>query len=271
LPGIGLFATLAQLRRFYPTIFCWCTLALMPPCADYRFGRFTKIWYYYQNCRYPSMATAIPRTDVRTHILDTALSLLGAHGVAYLTQPRVSKAAGVRQSHLTYYFPTRGDLMIAVARHSMDMIARPLLAQAQEGALTAAQVPGVLSEALTDRRRMRIMLGLIAAADEDPQVREALREIVRLLRTRFSLLFGMLGLPGDPQSVALVHTFVVGAAVLYHARADETARREAQAAVRFITGLIPHLSETAQPNANVRAAKRRSLMRKDHDRKDPQP
>ena len=187
------------------------------------------------------MATAIPKTDVRTHILDTALSLLGAHGVAYLTQPRVSKAAGVRQSHLTYYFPTRGDLMVAVARHSMDMIARPLLAQAQEGALTAAQVPGVLSEALTDRRRMRIMLGLIAAADE------------------------------DPQSVALVHTFVVGAAVLYHARADDIARREAQAAVRFITGLIPHLSDTAHPIARVRAAERRSPMRKDHDRKGPQP
>src|SRR5881227_2373362 len=71
--------------------------------------------------------------EVRERILEAALSLLAESGAHELTQPRVSKAAGVRQSHLTYYFPTRADLLVAVARHGMEILAGPLLDQAQRG------------------------------------------------------------------------------------------------------------------------------------------
>jgi AcrR family transcriptional regulator len=182
-----------------------------------------------------------PRQDIRRHLLDTAFGLLGEHGVAYLTQPRVSKAAGVRQSHLTYYFPTRADLLVAVARHGMEILAGPLLDQAQRGAVTPAQMPAILTAALTDRRRIRAVLGLIVAADEDPQVREALRELLKMVRARLTEVFGALGMPADAESVALIHTFVVGAAVLHHARGDEAGRREAEVAVRFIMDLAPRL------------------------------
>jgi AcrR family transcriptional regulator len=178
---------------------------------------------------------------VRTRILDTAFGLLAEHGVAYLTQPRVSRAAGVRQSHLTYYFPTRGDLLAGVARHSMEILAGPMLDQAHKGVLTPARMSAVLARALTDRRRVRAVLGLIVAADEDPAVREALRELLKLVRARLAEVFAAVGMPDDPHSVALVHTFVVGAAVLHHARADDAGRREAEAAVSFVTGLAPTL------------------------------
>jgi DNA-binding transcriptional regulator YbjK len=35
-------------------------------------------------------------------ILDTALGLLRREGVTALTQPRIAKASGLRQSHITY-------------------------------------------------------------------------------------------------------------------------------------------------------------------------
>lgn len=187
-----------------------------------------------------------PRADVRTHILDTAFGLLAEHGVAWLTQTRISKAAGVRQSHLTYYFPRRGDLLAGVAQHFMNSVSQMWIARAKDGTLSAQQLPDVLAEALTDRRTIRAMLGLISAADEDPQIREALRAIVRLIRARLAALFDVLSLPSDPQSIALAHTFIVGAAVLHHARADERARREAEVAVRFIAALLPTL-RAAQP------------------------
>lgn len=189
------------------------------------------------------------RADVRTHILDTAFGLLAEHGVAWLTQTRVSKAAGVRQSHLTYYFPRRGDLLAGVAQHFMLGISQMWLTRAKEGTLGAQQLPGVLTEALTDRRSIRAMLGLISAADEDPQIREALRAIVRLIRARLAALFAMLSLPSDERSIALAHTFIVGAAVLHHARADERARREAEVAVRFIAALLPTLQRGRKPRA----------------------
>ncbi|MFH1604973.1 MAG: TetR/AcrR family transcriptional regulator [Pseudomonadota bacterium] len=196
---------------------------------------------------------------MRTRILDTALGLLGEHGVAHLTQPRVSKAAGVRQSHLTYYFPTRGDLLVAVARHSLEAIARPLVSQARAGAISAERIPAALIEALTDRRRVRVMLGLVAAADEDPGVRDELRETVHMLRGHFSTLFGLLGFPRNRQHVALVHTVVVGSAVLYHACADDTARRDAEAAVRFVTAVLPRLHRQAPRGRAVRKKTRGPL------------
>src|SRR2546428_10805001 len=64
--------------------------------------------------------------DVRDRILEAALGLLAESGAHELTQPRVSKAAGVRQSHLTYYFPTRADLLQEVARYSIERLAGQL-------------------------------------------------------------------------------------------------------------------------------------------------
>ena len=58
--------------------------------------------------------------DVRSAILDAGSSLLREHGIAALTQPRVAAAAGVKQSHLTYYFPKRADLLIGIATHTVD-------------------------------------------------------------------------------------------------------------------------------------------------------
>ena len=58
--------------------------------------------------------------DVRTSILEAALTLLADHGVSRLTQPGVARAAGIRQSHLTYYFPTRADLLKATALYSIE-------------------------------------------------------------------------------------------------------------------------------------------------------
>ena len=208
------------------------------------------------------MPLASPRADVRTHLLQTALGLLAEHGVAWLTQTRVSRAAGVRQSHLTYYFPRRGDLLAGVAQHFLETVSTGWLARAQGGALTARDLPATLAAALTDRRGIRAMLGLIAAADEDPQVRAALRAIVARVRARFAALFSALGLPDDPASVALAHTFVVGAAVLHHARANAMARREAELAVGFIAGLLPRLPELQRASRPVAAGSRRRARAK---------
>jgi AcrR family transcriptional regulator len=60
---------------------------------------------------------------------ETALGLLAESGAHDLTQSKVSRAAGVRQSHLTYYLPTRADLLQEVARHSVEKLAGELAAE----------------------------------------------------------------------------------------------------------------------------------------------
>src|SRR5437762_11032390 len=110
--------------------------------------------------------------QVRSRILEAALKLLAESGAHELTQPRVAKAAGVRQSHLTYYFPTRGELLQEVARHSIEKLAEQL-AHARPGAL-----PGGIAAGAADKRRSRVMLGLVTAADRDPQIKKRMRRFV---------------------------------------------------------------------------------------------
>jgi AcrR family transcriptional regulator len=54
--------------------------------------------------------------DRREVILKAAIATLREYGYSGFTQPRVAKRADVRQSHLTYYFPTRLALLEGVAR-----------------------------------------------------------------------------------------------------------------------------------------------------------
>jgi AcrR family transcriptional regulator len=161
--------------------------------------------------------------NVRSRIVQAALELLAEGGE--LTQPRVSRAAGVRQSHLTYYFPTVTDLLQAVARHSFDRLAGEL---GRGGARRAPSVAAGMARATADKRRVRMMLGLVTAADREPALKPRMRAFVKELRARIAPMLEAAGLEVSDQGMAFIHTVVVGAAVLQLARDNAEARREAR-------------------------------------------
>jgi AcrR family transcriptional regulator len=163
---------------------------------------------------------------VRDRILEAALGLLAEGGAHELTQPRVARAAGVRQSHLTYYFPTRGELLQEIARHSIEKLAGQL-AHAREGTVIDAIAAGA-----ADKRRSRVMLGLVGAADRDPKIKQRMRRFVSELRARMTPVLGAAGLETDPDSVAFFHACIIGCAVLQLARDNAQARSEAKAVLR---------------------------------------
>lgn len=162
--------------------------------------------------------------DVRSRILDAALGLLGEGGE--LTQPRLSRAAGVRQSHLTYYFPTVTDLMQAVARHSLDRLAQEV--HEAGAAKRPASLANAIAHGAGDKRRARLMLGLVTAADRDAALKPRMRAFVKELRGRVSGLLRAGGVEVDDDAVAFMHTVIVGAAVLQFARDNAEARKEAR-------------------------------------------
>jgi len=163
--------------------------------------------------------------DVRSRIIEAAFGLLAGGGE--LTQPRVSRAAGVRQSHLTYYFPTITDLLQAVARHSFDRLAAEF--GAAGGRRRGASIAEGIARATRDKRRVRMMLGLVVAADRDPSLKPRMRAFVKELRGRIAPMLGAAGLDLGEHDMAFIHTVVVGAAVLQLARDSAQARREARA------------------------------------------
>jgi AcrR family transcriptional regulator len=171
---------------------------------------------------------------VRHRILEAALRLLAERGAHELTQPRVARAAGVRQSHLTYYFPTRADLLQAVARHSIATLTGEL---AQVPHTPAAVARGVAAGA-ADKRRVRLMLGLVGAADRDPAIKRRLRKFIPELRSMMVPTLEAAGLRTDPESVAFFHAVTVGCAVLQLARDNAEARAEAKSVLRRAAGAI---------------------------------
>lgn len=164
--------------------------------------------------------------SVRERILEAALRLLAESGAHELTQPRVAKAAGVRQSHLTYYFPTRGELLQGVARHSIGKLAGQLARSPRK------TLPESIAAGAADKRRSRVMLGLVTAADRDPAIKRRMRKFVHELRGRMTPLLEAGGLRADPQSIAFFHCCVIGCAVLQLARDNAEARAEARAVLK---------------------------------------
>lgn len=175
--------------------------------------------------------------DVRSRILDAALGVLAEGGARELTQPRVAKAAGIRQSHLTYYFPTVNDLLQAVARHSVDALTSSL---AREGARGPRSFAEAIAQGSADKRRVRVMLGLVAAADRDASLKPRLREFIAELRAMLVPALRAVGLDATPDEVAFLHSVVIGQAVLQLARDDEASRKEARNVLAMAAGFLRH-------------------------------
>lgn len=155
----------------------------------------------------------MPPTEVRARVLAAAMSLLRAQGLAGLTQPRVAKAAGVSQSHLTYYFPTRADLLRAVLEAAVaGQIAN--LGQAMAAPASPAERLRALATALTEAENTRVLVSLVLAADSDPAFRELYGALVSAMRERAAVLLTGAGLSPTPAQVALLHALGTGLAVM---------------------------------------------------------
>jgi AcrR family transcriptional regulator len=151
---------------------------------------------------------------VRERLLTAAIELIREHGPAGLTQPRVAKAAGISQSHLTYYFPTRAALLAAV----LERAAEGQLAGMKHAFATVGRGPGklaaALGAALEQPQNSRLLVSFALAADQDPQVRAIFESLARNMRAEIAAAMAKLDLPDDPQAVAMIHTIGTGLAVL---------------------------------------------------------
>lgn len=179
-------------------------------------------------------------THVRQRILDAALGLMAEHGFMEVTQPKIARAAGVRQSHLTYYFPTRAELLKALAMHSIEILLGSLATGASAGKLTPALFAQFAGEALADKRGARVMLGLIVSSEEDREIKQFLRDFVVRVRATLTDVARLLGRDPDQSNIVALHMLFVGAAVLNVARDDANSRREcAQIARLAVEAFLP--------------------------------
>ena len=97
----------------------------------------------------------------RDQILHAAVEILNADGFGGLTQTRVAERAGMRQSHLTYYFPARNDLLRETAAYGCEAMLGALALGIDSGELNIENFREVLAVDIHDRRFARLMCALI--------------------------------------------------------------------------------------------------------------
>jgi hypothetical protein len=99
-------------------------------------------------------------------------------------------------------------------------------------------LPEGIAAGTADKRRARVMLGLVGAADRDPKIKQRMRKFVAELRGRMTPVLAAGGMATDPESVAFFHSCVIGCAVLQLARDNPEARAEAKAVLKKAAAAI---------------------------------
>lgn len=165
------------------------------------------------------------RDVIINRITAAALDLLRRDGFPALTQPRVAKAAGLRQSHITYYFPTRSDLVAAVAESVAARLTQGFAKALAPGG--SRDMAGRLGGIGTPEQT-RLLLALVLAADSEKAVRALFRRLTKDLRRQIADGVARQGVAADAEDVALIHALGVGLAVLDLARGEPASRREAR-------------------------------------------
>jgi len=164
---------------------------------------------------FPNALAAAPQPSAaRERILHAAVGILNEDGFGALTQTRVAKKAGVRQSHITYYFPARNDLLRETAVYGCNVMLEMLSGSIETGTLTLATARDFFVTDISDRRFARLMCALIVASDEDEHIKLWLASFEVFNRKRLLDTFQKLGLEITLDDVENFHCTYVGAVML---------------------------------------------------------
>ena len=153
-------------------------------------------------------ATAAP-LEIRDRILEAAVHVLRNDGVQQFTQTRVAERAKVRQSHLTYYFPTRQELLEATAERVLDKVTGDI-------ADAARTIPnwgigpmlGLLVERMGATSHMRMFVAMVVEADRDPAVRALIQRGTERVHAALTAALG--GGEQDARRARVIQTAVWG-------------------------------------------------------------
>jgi AcrR family transcriptional regulator len=174
------------------------------------------------------------RIDHREAILGAGLAALREQGLAGLTQPKIAAKTGLRQSHLTYYYPTRADLLEAVARRAMEQQIAAVSALLKNIRSTK-DAASKIAKALCRSETTRVLAALNQAADLEPAVHKLFVELTKGLIAELEAFLVRLGISPARERVDFVHSLFVGLAIINLAtgRADAMSRAQAVFALAF--------------------------------------
>lgn len=191
--------------------------------------------------------------DRRQQIVNAGLAILREEGLPGLTQPRICARTGLRQSHLTYYYPTRLDLLTAVTRAAIER--RRVAAQAAAAGINSIdEAVSQIAVFTAKHENTRVLLALMQAVDQHPTLRALYDEMTNDMLATIQSVFVTLGLARTRANIDLLHTLIVGLSVvdLATGRSDGQDRARAVLATAFqmLTAQQNPMAENGSPGTS---------------------
>jgi AcrR family transcriptional regulator len=186
--------------------------------------------------------------DIRERLLVAAVTLVREQGLSKLTQPRVAKAAGVSQSHLTYYFPTRADLVHAVLQRAAERQRAGVEATVAAAGEGMEALVRELAKTLSRPENTRVLVSFVLAADTDPAARALFEGLVAGMRATIAQMLEKVGIAPSPEAVTMVHAAGTGLAILELALGGSAVQPNTAATMRRLFRL---LAESDTPSTDA--------------------
>ncbi len=189
-------------------------------------------------------------TTTRERILHAAVTLLNDDGFSSLTQQRVCERAGIRQSHLTYYFPTRNDLLRETAVFGCEAMLSVMAETAKSGQMTLPMMRDLMFTVdESDRRFGRLMTALTVASDEDPRIKPWMSAFEAENRAKLTSLLASTGEEIAQEDVELLHAAYIGAVVLDLGESSEASLARAKRIVHHAFDIVIQKAALARRSA----------------------
>jgi AcrR family transcriptional regulator len=168
--------------------------------------------------------------DRRQQIIDAGLAILREEGLPGFTQPRIAARTGLRQSHLTYYYPTRADLIAAVARAAVEIQASDAKAMAARFT-TSKEAAKAIAAATVHHENTRVLMSLSQAAGLGPEVRTLFNELTDGFVAELTALLQKLSLAPSQTSADILHALFVGLSIINLATERKDGQSRSKAAL----------------------------------------
>lgn len=184
--------------------------------------------------------------DQRQRILDLALDLMAAHGVAGMSMRKLAAACGLNVATLYHYFGSKADLLRAVIgqRNYHELLATvslPVDRSTPARARLTALVTQLWSDTMSEQRVWRLLVG--ESLRGDAAAREVVAELAAAVEAAVDRWLGesFPELPPEHADVSSVVTgqlfgFFLEELVLPRREPDLTARRAAAVAALVFPG-----------------------------------
>ncbi len=185
---------------------------------------------------------AVAGIDTRERIMRTTLELIGAEGIAAVTNRRVATAAGISLGSLTYHFESQGELV----RESLSLFVGEEVARLEEIAAeirrrrpaveqVALEVEQVVRET-TSRLQGLAEIELHLRAARDPELNDASRRCFEAYEKLAAAGLEMLDVPDAERHGRAVVALLYGLALRRLGTGEEDVGGTAAALLTIIRG-----------------------------------